>query len=212
MNIFGSFNPLSSLTSLASIAQLAMGPAGWASLAARTLMSAIGQQVIQQLGQRLGLPQMAIDLAQSQFASNVGDNRGARLNLREALDQIGQNLTPAQQGELGRVANNGVDQILENVLQNAIDGNNSVGDAVNTRANAKGKAGQSWLERLADVMSQAIEDKMGDLEKLAKTAKNGASETNQFQVASQEFSLLMNTTTTAIKAIGEALGNMARKQ
>ena len=205
--IIGSISPLS------TIVQIGMGPAGWASLAARTLMSAVGQQVIQQLGQKLGLPQSVIDVAQAQFCAATGDAQGARLNMREAISQVSQdlNLTPSQQGQLSREVESGASSLFDMAMQNAINGNNSVGDAVNTRANAKGK-GASWLERLAAVMSEAIESKMGDLEKLAKTAKNGATETNNFQVASQEFSLLMNTTTTAIKSIGEALGNMARKQ
>jgi hypothetical protein len=194
----------------ATLMSLAMGPAGWASLAVRTIGSAVGQAVLQQLGQQLGLPQSMISAAQHSLATATGTQNGTQ-SVPEAVNQLAAqwNLSPAQTGEFARAVNQQVDDLLKNVLDNAINGNNSVGDEVNSRAEGKGK---SWLSRLADVMSKSIEDKMGDLEKLAKTAKNGASETNQFQVASQEFSLLMNTTTTAIKAIGEALGNMARKQ
>ena len=37
-----------------TLAQLAMGPAGWASIAAKAVMSAVAQQVIQKVGDQLG--------------------------------------------------------------------------------------------------------------------------------------------------------------
>ena len=45
-----------------------------------------------------------------------------------------------------------------------------------------------------------------------KVSSSNPSTMAKFQVASQEFSLLMNTVTTVIKTIGEAQSNAARKQ
>jgi hypothetical protein len=47
-------------------------------------MMAVGDQVLQQLGQQLGLPQGAIDLAQAAFHGAAGDPGGAIQNLGEA--------------------------------------------------------------------------------------------------------------------------------
>lgn len=47
-------------------------------------MSQIGQQVIQNLGDKMGLPQSAIDAAQGAFCEACGDKAGARQNFKEA--------------------------------------------------------------------------------------------------------------------------------
>ncbi len=51
-----------------NLAMLADRPCRLGGARTKTLMSAIGQQIIQQLGQQLGLPQSTIDLAQGAFA------------------------------------------------------------------------------------------------------------------------------------------------
>jgi hypothetical protein len=73
----------SSLINPVSLAQLAMGPAGWASLAMRTIGAAIAKEVIQQLGQQLGLPQGVINMARERL---LGSDRHDR---RPGLDRRG---------------------------------------------------------------------------------------------------------------------------
>jgi putative effector of murein hydrolase len=76
---------MKSLVNPMSLMQLAMGPAGWASLAMKTIGSQIAMQVIQKLGQQLGLPQPMIDMAQAAFANASGQPGLARQNIREAV-------------------------------------------------------------------------------------------------------------------------------
>jgi uncharacterized protein YggU (UPF0235/DUF167 family) len=209
MSILGSLggvvsNPL-------SLAQLAMGPAGWASLAARTLMSAIGQQVIQQLGEKLGLPQSTIDMAQGAFCASMGDKAGVRQNVQEAIGSFAEayNASPAEQG----AANREVDDALNRMVSQMADGD----DAKAARAGGKsGKAGatsgQSWLMALAEALGEKLDKMAGEMSKMAGDITDKTpSLTAKFGAKSQEFGILMNATTNAIKTVGEGLANSARK-
>ena len=48
------------------------------------IVSQVGQEFIQQMGEKMGLPQKAIDAAQAAFCESCGDRAGARANHREA--------------------------------------------------------------------------------------------------------------------------------
>jgi uncharacterized protein YidB (DUF937 family) len=202
---------LSSLGGIAtnplSIAQLAMGPAGWASLAARTLMSAIGQQVIQQLGEKLGLPQSTIDMAQGAFCASMGDKGGARANLQEAIAGFAENFnaSPAEQGD----ANREVDDAINNMVSRMADSE----DGKAARAGGKGGgAGQSWLMALAEALGEKLDKMAGEMSKMAGDITDKTpSLTAKFGAKSQEFGILMNAATNAIKTVGEGLSNSARK-
>ena len=204
-NVFGSMiNPL-------SIAQLAMGPAGWASLAARAIFSAVGQQVIQQLGDKLGLPQGMIDVAQGAFAAGMGDKNGVRQNIREAVDSLGDqfNLSPFDRGQLERAANRDSGDLFEKLLEAAKQGKERA-----ERGDSKsGKGSGSWLREVAALMAQAMDSKIKEMKSLAgqidKTKTTALQ--NDLQVATQEFAFLMNSTANMIKTVGEGLGTMARK-
>lgn len=204
---------LSSLGGIAtnplSIAQLAMGPAGWASLAARTLMSAIGQQVIQQLGEKLGLPQSTIDMAQGAFCASMGDKAGLRQNLQEAIGGFAEqfNASPAEQGD----ANRQVEDAINKMVSGMADGE----DAKAARAGgkgAKGTSGQSWLMALAEALGKKLDKQAAEMSKMAdQITDKTPSLTAKFGAKSQEFGILMNATTNAIKTVGEGLANSARK-
>jgi len=204
---------LSSLGGIAtnplSIAQLAMGPAGWASLAARTLMSAIGQQVIQQLGEKLGLPQSTIDLAQGAFCASMGDKSGVRQNLQEAIGGFAEqfNASPAEEGD----ANRQVEDAINKMVSGMADGE----DAKAARAGgkgAKGTSGQSWLMALAEALGKKLDKQAAEMSKMAdQITDKTPSLTAKFGAKSQEFGILMNATTNAIKTVGEGLANSARK-
>lgn len=202
---------LSSLGGIAtnplSIAQLAMGPAGWASLAARTLMSAIGQQVIQQLGEKLGLPQSTIDMAQGAFCASMGDKAGVRQNLQEAIGGFAEqfNASPAEQGD----ANRQVEDAINKMVSGMADGE----DAKAARAGGKGaKGGQSWLMALAEALGKKLDKQAAEMSKMAdQITDKTPSLTAKFGAKSQEFGILMNATTNAIKTVGEGLANSARK-
>ncbi|TGX52225.1 hypothetical protein E5A73_15600 [Sphingomonas gei] len=206
---------LSSLGGIAtnplSLAQLAMGPAGWASLAARTLMSAVGQQVIQQLGEKLGLPQSTIDIAQGAFCASMGDKAGVRQNVQEAIGNFaeGFNASPAEQGE----ANREVDDAINRMVSQMADGE----DAKAARAGGKGgkaggASGQSWLMALAEALGEKLDKMAGEMSTMAdQITDKSPSLTAKFGAKSQEFGILMNAATNAIKTVGEGLSTSARK-
>lgn len=201
------FNPVTAMT------QLAMGPAGWASLAVQLLGSAIGKQVIQQLGQQLGLPQGMINLAQNAFAAGTG-TIGGPSTIADAVSQLGQafNLSPAQQGELQRAAEQDSRDMFEQ-LADAFKSGKDMAEAKKAAAGGK----RSWLQVIADSMAEALDKKVEDMDKMAKALdKQGSNKSvkasTDLQVAGQEFSYLMNASSTVIKTIGEGLSSMARKQ
>lgn len=202
-----------SLVNPISLASLAMGPAGWASLAVRTLGTAIGKEVLQQLGQQLGLPQSAINLVQDGFSMATG-SVGGPASIAEAVASLAQNfdLSPSQQGELQRAAETDSRDMFQQ-LNDAFQSGETLAKAGSARS---GKA-RSWLQAIADSMSKEMDRKVEDMNQLSqamdKQGSNRSVKSNtDLQVAAQEFSLLMNTSGTVIKSIGEGLSGMARKQ
>lgn len=194
----------SNVVNPANIAMLAAGPAGWATLAAKTLMSAVGQQIIQQLGQQLGLPQSTIDLAQGAFAGSMGDASGAQTNLREAIEAFGSQ-TGASPLDIGD-AQRELEDIIGRMASNLAEGK----DAKEARASGGAK---SWIMALAEALGKKLDKKADEVAKLADSINDKKpSTTTKFGAASQEFSVLMNAANTAIKTLGEAVSSMSRKQ
>lgn len=201
---FGLGNVLSSVVNPTNIALLATGPAGWATLAAKTLMSAIGQQFIQQVGEQLGLPQSTIDLGQSVFSSSVGDFQGAQANLQEAVQSLGEQFgnSPLEIGEATRE----LDDMIAQMASSLAEGQ----EAKEAKASGGGK---SWIMALASALGDKLDAKAQEVEDLANAINDKKpSTTTKFGAASQEFSILMNAANTAIKTLGEAVSSTARKQ
>lgn len=202
-----------SLVNPISLASLAMGPAGWASLAVRTLGTAIGKEVLQQLGQQLGLPQSAINLVQDGFSMATG-SMGGPATIAEAVASLAQNfdLSPSQQGELQRAA----ESDSRDMFQQLSDAFQS-GEAQAKAQSSRGGKARSWLQAIADSMSAVLDKKVQDMDRMSQSLdKQGSNRSTKMstdlQVAGQEFSFLMNTSSTVIKTIGEGLSGMARKQ
>lgn len=197
--MFGGLNPVSLL------ATTMLGPMGGivAQLATQ-LMSQIGQQMIQQMGDQLGLPQSAVDMAQGAFAGSYGDFGGQVGNLHEAIEQLGRETgaSPAQMGE--------ADRAIQDLLRDAVMNSTDSEDA--RAAKSGGRAG-GWLRAMAEALGKKLDAAAHEMQDLAnKIDKEDPSTTTDFQVASQEFNMLMNAANTAIKSIGEAMSNTARKQ
>lgn len=204
----------------ASVAQLGLaamtgGSSLFLSTALKTIGSQIAMNVIQRLGQQMGLPQPMIDIAQASFAAQTGQPGLARQNFREAVqglsDQFG--LSPLEQGELERAANDDADNMFEK-LSEAFKSGKEMAEARRSRG---GRAGASWLQVIADSMAKALDAKVQDMDRMAqaldKQGKNkSVKASTDLQVAGQEFSYLMNASSTVIKTIGEGLTGMARKQ
>jgi hypothetical protein len=194
----GGFNPVSLL------ATSMLGPVGgMVAQLATQVMSQFGQQLIQNLGNQMGLPQSAIDFAQAGFAGNYGDVGGAALNLNEALEAFGNEIgsSPSEIGDSQR----NMQDLMRDIANRA-----SESDDVK-EAKAGGKGG-SWLRALSEILGAKLDAKADELTGLAQKAKDDPSTSMDFSTASQEFNILSNAATTSIKSIGEALSNIARKQ
>ena len=188
-----------------NLAMLAMGPGGWAALAARTLMTAVGQQVIQQLGDKLGLPQGAIDLAQGAFCASMGDTQGVTQNLSEAVSQIGgqYGASPAEQGEAERN--------IQDTIRDIVNQQSESEDLKAARGGQKGGSGGSWLMAIASILGEKLNSMAHELTGLAQQAADDPSKGTIFGAKSQEFGILMNSANNGLKSIGEGLQTMARK-
>jgi hypothetical protein len=202
----GGFNPISLL------ATAALGPAGGivAQLATQ-VFSQMGQQLIQNMGNQLGLPQSTIDFAQSSFAGNHGDIVGQFSNLNEGIESLGAELgaTPFEIGEANGKANDFIQDLVRDMSESQ--------DFKDAKANPKGKGGvpgaPGWLMAMAEALGSKLDELAHDMEqRAASISEKDPSSSAEFGVVSQQFSMLMNATNTAIKTIGEALGGMARKQ
>ena len=212
MNIFGMAK---SLINPMSLMQLAMGPAGWASLAMKTIGSQIAMQVIQKLGQELGLPPAAINLAQSAFASASGQPGLAQQNIRETIGGIVRdlNLSAMDQGKLERAVEFDIQNMLKDLVKAAKNGNDKA-------ERGRGDKGGSFMRRIAEAMALVMDGQIKEMEGLAKkmdAVKHDKVKTDSTQiqtdltVATQEFNMTMQATSNMIKTIGEGLAAMARK-
>ena len=197
--MFGGLNPVSLL------ATTMLGPAGGViAQLAQQVVSQLGQQLLQNLGDQMGLPQSAIDMAQGAFAGSMGDVMGSAQNLDEALQAFGEETgaSPAQIGDAQRM----VHDLLRQAASDAME----TEEAKDAKAGGKGGG---WLRALARALGESADKAAADLEQKAGNLDNASpSESAEYSADAQAFSMLMNAINTAIKAIGEALGSVARKQ
>jgi hypothetical protein len=198
----GGFNPIN------IVSQVALGVAtGGTSIFAQLAMqlaSSIGQQVIQQLGDKLGLPQGIVDLAQGAFAAQVGDFSGAAANANEAADAFSGALgaTPSEQGGFS----NQVNDMINRIAADLASGSEA------KEAKSGGKSGGGWLMAMAEALGKKLDKMASDLTDMAdQVSDKNPSMTTKFGAKSQEFAILMNAATNAIKSVGEGLANSARK-
>jgi hypothetical protein len=76
-------------------------------------------------------------------------------------------------------------------------------------------AGQAagWLRAMAEALGKTLDDLAHEMEAAAEAIdKEDPSTSVKFQVISQQFGIVMNAASTAIKSVGEAMSSMARKQ
>lgn len=204
------FNPVNLLS-------LAAGPAGWATFAMRTIGSQIAMNAIQQLGNRLGLPQFAIDMVQATAAQQMGMPGLARREMNQVIQGLGEqfNLSPRDQAGLQRSAQFDINEFVQQMERAVERGREAGGGRRGGRA-----GGNSLLEVIANAMISAMDNKADQMMGLARQMDNvkhkkGQTDSieinTQLQVATQEFAMMMNATNNMIKTIGEGLTTMARK-
>ncbi len=182
------------------------GPAGFMAAAAKTLITQIGMNAIQQLGQQLGVPQSMIDMAQASFAASTGMPNIARQEIRQAVSGLAEqfDLSPMQQGELQRAATQDLNNFISTLSESQ--------EAREARAGG-GRQGGNWLMALAEALGEKLDGMADELGDMAESlSKDDPSMTAKFGALSQQFGMMFNATSTAIKSIGEAMSNMARKQ
>lgn len=218
-------NWFNTIVSLAGVAAAAF--TGGASLVATQALTQVATQAFSQAATQV-LGQVAGNIVSNAFSQLVQEGfsalegwgsqvvNDAANGMLHALNNQGTN--GAYTGDVDRAQNQLVDAFAQNIQQNqdaalAIAQMGQQQDKDGGATSAKGKG--SWLWALAKVMGEKIDesaDKMIDMaNKVNADGKNASASTN-FQVASQEFGLIMNSITTAIKSIGEGLQTAARKQ
>ena len=217
-----------SLVNPATLLQLATGPAGWASLAMRTIGTAIAQQVIQQLGQKLGLPSSVINMAQQAFSATSGTGDLGQQTIRQAVNGLAKqfNLSPVQAGQLEQSSNASAEKITSKLIQITIDEEGEV--------SAKGGK-LSFLVALAKAMGKLMDAKAAQMQKVSTEISNAvdgskageingvdgsknssestklSSQTALLQAYGQELSILSNAFSQTAKSFGEANTTNARK-
>jgi hypothetical protein len=229
---------IKALTNPVNLMQLAMGPAGWASLAMKTIGSQIAMNLIQKLGQQLGLPPAVIDLAQAAFAQASGQPGLAQQNIKEAVQGfVGQlDLRPSEAGQLERQLNSAGNKSFDSLMDIVSDFTKKIAEEGNGgegKAKGKGgkKSGESWLVAFARAMGTVLDSKAKDIKEKSDTIatmadsnvdrKDGkagskhteklASETQLLQAFTQEMNLISTAATNSLKTVGESLSQVARK-
>lgn len=220
MSIFGSINPVN-LAAQAALAAATGGTSLIASTAMR-LMSSVGQQVIQQLGQKLGLPQGAIDLAQGAFCAEAGDWAGAASNASEAASDF----VSAAGGGYGD--QNDVNSAAQDTIKQLVDQANDAfnqSSADDSKANGKGKGGgDSFLVAFAKALAKTMDSKMQRMMDLSKQVDQQTQSANssgkapvisqmtaEISALGQEVGFISQALNNSVKSLGDAASTLARK-
>jgi hypothetical protein len=211
------------------ISQLALAAAtGGTSMLAMTALKTIGSQIamqlIQKLGQQMGLPPSMINLAQAAFASASGQPGLAQQNIGEAVrDFVGEmDLRPSEAGAMQRELQGASDKSFNNLME-------IVGKYKKASGGDDEESG-SFLVALAKALGKVMDKKSAQIQEksdtisaiadsnVKTTSEEGkkqqqklSSETTLLQAYSQELSFIANAATTAIKSIGEAQVTLGRK-
>ncbi|WP_337827089.1 hypothetical protein [Pseudonocardia sp. TMWB2A] len=227
-----------SLINPMTLAQLAMGPAGWASIAMKAVISAVGQQLIQQIGQQLGLPPAITNAASAAFGATAGlggansipgigangqfnprvfenfltRNGMGAMDAVQFAKEIGQQIKDSQTSELKDSVQDFVDSINRSESEKKLK--------ADVAAVMKGKG--SILMKLAVALGQIADQKMNDMAKKAEDignmgkieGKNQSKFTQmnaELQALGQELNTVSQALANVIKSTGEASATLARK-
>jgi hypothetical protein len=175
--------------------------------------------VIQQLGQKLGLPSSVINMAQQAFSASSGTGGLGQMNISQAASSLAQQfgLNPSQEGQLARDADDVVSKLVDSMIKKARQGGK---EEASEGSEASGGGSGSRLVALAKALGALIDKKMDDIIKKSKEldadkknnkGENQATISAEIQALSQEISFISNALNNSIKSIGESLTTMARK-
>lgn len=171
------------------------------------LSAATSYEAIQRAGEQRGDSQAVIEQSKATYAEAAGLPAGRVPTVREAVSEYARahGLSPSQEADAERELNHTLDQMVARMAE---------GEEVrNARAGAKGGGGgQSWLMRLAEALGRKLDKMAAEMDTMANQITDKTpSLTAKFGAKSQEFGIMMNAATNAIKTIGEAQANSARK-
>ena len=206
-----------------SIAQMAIGGllGGPIGMMAAQLAKQVMVSIVDQVIDSLPIDQSLKDLLQAGFHAGIGDVPGALQNINEAIEAFGQEAggSAADIGQMQGAADDfrgEMEDFFSNLVQTIIDSadDNEDGSTVaSSRGGGRSGNAPGWLYAIAEVMGKKLDETAHNMADLAeKVDSEDPSTATDFQVASQQFSILMNTTSTALKAIGEGMVSAARKQ
>jgi hypothetical protein len=185
------------------------------------LQQAVGdatKQAVDTLQKEHGMPKFLADEVKSKIDEAV----------QKLLGQSQQGVTPEAAGHAQEAAGDWMKQFIQDAAKQIVDEvKKDLKEGKGGEGSGKASA-ESWLVAIAKAMGKTMGDraaKLVDLSQRIANTKTGGSNSDQqaaakqmqqlnaeFQATSQEFSLLQNTFSTAIKAIGEAMSSVARKQ
>lgn len=137
------FNPMTAV-------QLTMGPAGWASIAARSVLSQAVNAAIQHFGSQLGLPQSAISLMQAGAGSSLGSPGG--LSWRDAIQNFNRmtNASPFNAARNERTAQDTYDKVFDSVGKIMKQSCDEANGTVKT-------SGKNWIRVLVEALGKRLD-------------------------------------------------------
>lgn len=205
---------------LMSIASIAFPPMALATSMSNLLTSAIGQAVklaTETLVKEFAMPRFLQPIV-NQIVDGIVTNLQANNPTDPAADQV---VAERMSGTAENITRDLTQQLVEQTVKNIEKNKRSAG--------VKSSAG-SWLEAIAVALGTVQGEKAAKLVQLAdelsnisgrqtsgsqssqaQNAQQFSIKSQQLQAVSQEMSLLSNATSNAIKSIGEALSQAARK-
>jgi hypothetical protein len=93
-------------------------------------------------------------------------------------------------------------ELVENMARCGLD------DDCGESGGSRGSRGKSWLQAIAAALGRIADKAAAELQQAADAIGNGGNDPSKlmdFQVKAQEFSLMMQTFTGALKALGEGV-------
>ena len=198
--IFGG-NFLSSIMSMASmvIPQLQLLNAAF-----NLMSSAMGQAInnaMSQLASENGMPKFIKDAVNGLVEQIFGGSK--KETSAEATEQMG--------GKNGSVMEKFTENLTKQIVENVKQAREEQEEAVKG-GSGSGTGKKGWLRALAEALGKVADAAAKELKEMGENInKENPSEMLDYQAATQEFNLMMQTCTNAIKTIGEAEGQAVRK-
>lgn len=196
------------------------GGATWAALA-QQVFTQIATQAFSTALDQLGVQGPLKDLAMAAFTSGLGGADGFDQGLiDDVLSAANQNGGGQYTGALDRAVAELTDQITQSLIDAKRDAERG-----ESSASASGGGKKSWLVAIAEAMGKAMGEHAANMVEYAnqmnantgggddpEAAREFAALQAKMQGEAQMFSIASTTMATVIKAIGEGLSSVARKQ